>query len=133
MRHKHKTADEEANVDMTPMLDIVFIMLIFFIVTTSFTKEARIDANRPKENQQQTQSETKNIFIEIRASGDIIFDNRRIDVERVLANVQSRLAEQPTDAMVIQAHQEVEHCLVVRVMNQGKEAGISNITVTAPE
>ena len=122
--------EEDAAIDMTPMLDIVFIMLIFFIVTTSFVKEAGIQVNKPEANQA-TKEPSANIFIAIRDNGEVWMDKRQVDVERVGANLERMLAEQPTDLVVIQADKESEHGRVVEVMDQVKEAGIDKISIAA--
>ena len=122
--------EEDAAIDMTPMLDIVFIMLIFFIVTTSFVKEAGIQVNKPEANQA-TKEPSANIFIAIRDTGEIWMDKRQVDVKRVAANLERMLAEQPTDLVVIQADKEAEHGRVVEVMDQIKEAGIDKISIAA--
>ncbi|CAH9051317.1 Tol-Pal system protein TolR [Pseudoalteromonas holothuriae] len=111
--------EEEAAVDMTPMLDIVFIMLIFFIVTTSFVKEAGIEVKKPKAAQAQ-KTKNANVFIAIRENGEIWMDKRQVDVERVSANLESILAEQPTEAIIIQADKGAKHGVVVKVMDQIK-------------
>ena len=82
MRRRKKIYSEEAGLDLTPMLDIVFIMLIFFIVTTSFVKEAGIEVNKPKAANQSKQK-SANIFIAVKDTGEIWLDKRRVDVERV--------------------------------------------------
>lgn len=94
-------SEEEGVVDLTPMLDVVFIMLIFFIVTASFVKEAGVEVNRP---QAQT-SEQKNaaVLIAIRNDNSIWMDQRRIDVRSVRANIERLHAENPEGAVVIQA------------------------------
>lgn len=130
MARKRIREEEEATLDMTPMLDIVFIMLIFFIVTTSFVKEAGIDVNRP-EASQATSRPSANIFIAIRENGEVWMDRRQVDVERVAANLERLLAEQPTDMVVIQADDQARHGIVVKVMDQIKEAGISQISIAA--
>ena len=122
--------EEDAAIDMTPMLDIVFIMLIFFIVTTSFVKEAGIQVNKPEANQANKEP-SANIFIAIRDTGEVWMDKRQVDVERVAANLERMLAEQPTDLVVIQADKEAEHGRVVEVMDQVKEAGIDKISIAA--
>ena len=122
--------EEDAAIDMTPMLDIVFIMLIFFIVTTSFVKEAGIQVNKPEANQANKEP-SANIFIAIRDTGEIWMDKRQVDVKRVAANLERMLAEQPTDLVVIQADKEAEHGRVVEVMDQIKEAGIDKISIAA--
>lgn len=130
MARNRVRVEEEAEADMTPMLDIVFIMLIFFIVTTSFVKEAGIDVNRP-EAQQATDQPSANIFIAIRENGEVWMDRRMVDVERVAANLERLLAEQPTDMVVIQADEGARHGVVVQVMDQIKEAGIAQISIAA--
>lgn len=130
MARKRIREEEEATLDMTPMLDIVFIMLIFFIVTTSFVKEAGIDVNRPEASQATTKP-SANIFIAIRENGEVWMDRRQVDVERVAANLERLLAEQPTDMVVIQADKDARHGVVVKVMDQIKEAGIAQISIAA--
>ncbi|KFZ31598.1 biopolymer transporter ExbD [Pseudidiomarina salinarum] len=124
--------EEDAAIDMTPMLDIVFIMLIFFIVTTSFVKEAGIDVNKPEASQAQKKP-SANIFIAIRANGEVWMDKRMVAVERVGANIERLLAEQPTDMVVIQADKEAKHGVVVKVMDQIKEAGNLTISIAAED
>lgn len=130
MARNRNREEEDASIDMTPMLDIVFIMLIFFIVTTSFVKEAGIQVNKP-EASQATKEPSANIFIAIRDTGEVWMDKRQVDVERVAANIERMLAEQPTDLVVIQADKEAEHGRVVEVMDQVKEAGINKISIAA--
>ncbi|CAB0149666.1 MULTISPECIES: ExbD/TolR family protein [Gammaproteobacteria] len=132
MARKRIREEEDAAIDMTPMLDIVFIMLIFFIVTTSFVKEAGIDVNKPEASQAQKKP-SANIFIAIRANGEVWMDKRMVDVERVGANIERLLAEQPTDIVVIQADEEAKHGVVVEVMDQIKEAGIDKISIAAED
>jgi biopolymer transport protein ExbD len=108
--------EEEAAVDMTPMLDIVFIMLIFFIVTTSFVKEAGIEVQKPKAQEAQKQNKA-NVFIAVRENGEIWMNKRQVDVERVSANLESILAEQPTETIMLQADKRAEHGVVVKVMD----------------
>ncbi|WP_416308045.1 ExbD/TolR family protein [Neptunicella sp. SCSIO 80796] len=132
MARKHRAEEEEATIDMTPMLDVVFIMLIFFIVTTSFVKEAGIEVNKPKA-QQATKQKSANIFIAINENGDIWMDKREVDVERVRANLERMLAEQPTDIVILQADVKTKHGVVVEVMDQIKAAGIDRISVAAKD
>ncbi|GAC16964.1 ExbD/TolR family protein [Aliiglaciecola lipolytica] len=129
-KKKHGSADDEAQIDMTPMLDIVFIMLIFFIVTTSFVKEAGLMANRPKApDAPPPPSNAKTLAIRIDQQGTIVMDNREVDIRRVVANIQSFLAENNTDSAAIQAHPKTKHGIVVEVMNQAKEAGIDKVSI----
>jgi biopolymer transport protein ExbD len=111
------------------MLDIVFIMLIFFIVTTSFVKEKGLTVSRPDDNQNKTQTKSKNLSVRIDEHGYIYMGNRQVDIERVTANAQTFLAENNTESAVIQAHAKTKHGIVVRVYDQVKEAGIKNLSV----
>jgi biopolymer transport protein ExbD len=128
-RKKHTSAEDEAQIDMTPMLDIVFIMLIFFIVTTSFVKEKGLDVNRPEDNQAKNDQPSKALSIRIAADGTIMMGGREVDIRRVVANTQTYLAENNTDSAAIQAHEDSEHGTVVEVMNQVKIAGIDKVSV----
>ena len=121
MARKRIREEEEAAIDMTPMLDIVFIMLIFFIVSTSFLKEAGIEVLKPKAAKA-TQTKKANIFIAIKPNGDVWMDKRQVDVERVGANLEKMLSETPTDVIVIQADKEAKHGVVVKVMDAIKAA-----------
>ena len=114
--------------NLTPMLDVVFIMLIFFIVTTSFVKEKGLDVNRP-ENKNASNQPSKSLSIRIDETGTIVMNGREVDIRRVIANIQTYLAENPTDTAAIQAHENTEHGVVVEVMNQAKEAGIGKVSV----
>lgn len=117
-RYSNDSSDEAA-IDMTPMLDIVFIMLIFFIVTTSFVKEAGLEVNRPTASSAQTVKKG-NIMVAIGAAGDVWVDKRRIEVDAVRANIERLRAESPDGAVVIQADTEANAGVVVKVMDQIK-------------
>ncbi len=95
MRRKHRRTDEEAQINITPMLDIVFIMLIFFIVTTSFVKEIGLDVSRPSKAPPKEVKQSAVIAIRIAANGMVEVNNRVVDVRAVRANVQSALAAKP--------------------------------------
>lgn len=128
-RKKHTSAEDEAQVDMTPMLDIVFIMLIFFIVTTSFVKEKSLDVSRPEDNQSNNNQPSKALSIRIDKTGTIVMGGREVDIRRVVANAQTYLAENNTDTAAIQAAEDTEEGIVVEVMNQVKIAGIDKVSV----
>ncbi len=134
MRKQRKHFDDESEVDMTPMLDIVFIMLIFFIVTTSFTKEDGIELNRPAANPP-SNTEPKNnrpIVISISESSEITMDGRIVDVAAVRANVESGLAKNAKALVIVQAHPAAKSGVVVRAVDQAKQAGADKVTVAKP-
>ncbi|MDP5190996.1 ExbD/TolR family protein [Rheinheimera baltica] len=132
MARKRIREAEQAEIDITPMMDIVFIMLIFFIVTTSFVKEAGIDVNKPEAAQAQKKP-SATIFIAVRANGEIWMDKRQVDVERVSANIERLRAESPTDTIIVQADKEAKHGIVMEVMDQIKTADPSLVISIAGE
>lgn len=114
-RLRRTSGEEEAEIDLTPMLDVVFIMLIFFIVTASFIKETGIEISRPdasEQNDTPPDDEKKNIVFRISSTNEIwISDDqggRRIDVRAVRANIEQLYAENPEAAVIIQAHEDSE-------------------------
>ncbi len=95
-------SDDEGAVDLTPMLDVVFIMLIFFIVTATFIKEAGIEVNRPDANTSE-QKDNTTVLVAINADNSIWIDKRRVDIRSVRANIERLHAENPEGGVVIQA------------------------------
>ena len=127
-RNSRSSAEQSADIDMTPMLDIVFIMLIFFIVTTSFVKESGIDVNRPTA-QKAERKERGNIIVSIKANGEIWIDKRATDVRAVRANVARLHAENPLGSVIIAADRETKTHVLVEVMDQIRLASITNASV----
>ncbi|MDJ0806015.1 MAG: biopolymer transporter ExbD [Gammaproteobacteria bacterium] len=134
MRHlpiqDNDSADSDIN--LTPMLDVVFIMLIFFVVTTSFVKESGVEVNRPSAETAQ-QQEKANILIAIRPNGEIWIEGRAVDVRAVRANIERLRAEFPEGQVVIQGDQAAQIGLLVRVMDQVRLAGITNVAIAADD
>ena len=124
--------EEEANIDMTPMLDVVFIMLIFFIVTASFVKEAGIDVNRP-EAATAVKKDRANILIDISDKGEIWINKRRIDVRAVQANIERLRAENPQGSVVIQADKKATTETLIKVMDASRAAGVYDVSIAAQE
>lgn len=129
-RHLNLAEDEENEINMTPMLDIVFIMLIFFIVTTSFVKESGITVDQPTAETAQRQ-ESSNILIGINPAGEVWIDKRSVDVRAVRAQVERLRAENPDAAVIIQADQKAPSGLLVRVMDQVRAAGVDDMAIAA--
>lgn len=117
-------------VNLTPLIDVVFILLIFFIVTSSFVKEAGIDVNRPSA-QTAVRKERGNIMIAITKEGNIWIDKRQIDRRSVRANVERLHAENPEGTVVIVADTDSRMGLMVEVMDQVRLAGVTSIAVAA--
>ncbi len=122
--------DDDNEVNLTPMLDVVFIMLIFFIVTASFVKESGIDVTRPDAATAE-RKERGNILVAIGESGQIWIDKRHVDIRAVRANIERLHAENPQGAVVIQADRESKNGLLVEVMDAAKLAGVENISIAA--
>ncbi len=131
-RHQFKPNEEENEVNLTPMLDVVFIMLIFFIVTASFVKESGIDVSRPDSQQQQQDTNKRSILISITSSNEVWIQKRRVDVRAVRANIERLLAERPESGVVIQAAESAENGTFVRVLDQARMAGAANVSIAAP-
>ena len=124
--------EEEAAIDMTPMLDVVFIMLIFFIVTASFVKEAGIDVNRP-EAATAVKKDRANILIAISDKGEIWINKRRIDVRAVQANIERLRAENPQGSVVIHADKKATTETLIKVMDASRAAGVYDVSIAAQE
>ena len=128
-------AEGDSNeIDLTPMLDVVFIMLIFFIVTASFVKEAGFDVNRPPSTQQPPpeNSDIKNILVSIDADGRLYVNRRPVDAGALTANIKRLHAESPKGSVVIQADDASANEWLITVMDAARKAGVHNVAIAAP-
>jgi biopolymer transport protein ExbD len=130
MRRTWATEEEAAEVNMTPMLDIVFIMLIFFIVTASFIKESGIEVNRPGAVTAE-RKERGNILIALTDNGQVWIDKRPVDLRAVRANIERLRAENPQGSVVIQADKNSRNGLLVQVMDAARLAGVEDVSLAA--
>jgi biopolymer transport protein ExbD len=131
MRRRHTASENDDSViDLTPMLDVVFIMLIFFIVTASFVKESGIEVNRPHA-QTAVKAIRGNILIGISAENQIWVQNRIIDLRAVRANIERLHAENPQGAVIVQADEGSRTGVLVAVMDQVRLAGVENVSIAA--
>ncbi len=130
MRRKHRESDE-AIINVTPMLDIVFIMLIFFIVTTSFVKEFAVDMSRPSNEPPKTEKLSDVIFVRIDDTGQIFVRDRLTDIRAVRANIVSGLAQKPDASVVIAAARDADVGILVRVVDQARIAGAQQVSLVA--
>ena len=122
--------EEEATIDLTPMLDVVFIMLIFFIVTASFIKESGIDVNRPTAYTAEKQADAA-ILVAISAIDEIWIDRNVVPVANVRSIIQKLHLENPKGSLVIQADENSTNELLVIVMEAAKHAGVVNVAISA--
>ena len=120
--------EAEGEIDITPMLDVVFIMLIFFIVTASFVKESGIEVNRPDASTAQAKPRA-NILIAINENDEIWINKRRVDESQVRANIERLHAENPQGTVVIQADEEAKTRKLVTVMDAARQAGVYDVSL----
>ena len=130
MAKKKMSAQDEAQIDMTPMLDIVFIMLIFFIVTASFVKESGITVDKPTAETALKRPKA-NIFIGIDNAGDIYMLKNKVDKDAVKAGLEEMLLENPESTVVVQADNRADAGILISVLDAAKAAGVKNISVAA--
>ena len=125
-----QAVEETEEPNITPMLDVVFILLIFFIVTANFIKEPGLEINRPDSETSEI-TENAAILIAIGAAGEIYMDGRRTDVRQVKANVIRLIAENPQGSVVIQADVKSTAEKIVAVMDEVREAGVVDISIAS--
>lgn len=130
MARRHADKQDETEVNITPMLDIVFILLIFFIVTTSFIRETGIDPQRP-EAVTATKQERGNILIGVTASGQVWMDKRPVEMGAVRQMVEQARNESPESSVVIIADERASTGVVIDLMDQVRLGGVLNISVAA--
>ncbi|HKL50420.1 MAG TPA: biopolymer transporter ExbD [Wenzhouxiangellaceae bacterium] len=129
MRRRHRPEDE-AEINITPMLDVVFIMLIFFIVTTSFVREKGLDISRPqKSDQQQVEEDVGQILVEIDSLSQITVNKREVSNNAVRANLERERAQQPKAPLIIASHPDADTNSLVTVLDAANIIGIENISV----
>jgi len=131
---KFSKPQDEAEINLTPMLDIVFIMLIFFIVTATFIKEAGLDINKPdsNENPPPPDEENKNILIQVDSNNRVFINLRRVDILQVRANIERLHAEHPDGVVVIQPDKDSQTGLIVEIYDQALLVDI-NISIAIAE
>ena len=132
MRRKRQRNTEESDIDITPMMDVVFIMLIFFIVTATFVKESGIDVTRP-DAQTATKQNRVVILVAINEYNEIWINRREVDINAVRANIERLHAENPQGGAVIQADKNAQTGTLVEVMDQIRLAGVQAISIAAEE
>ncbi len=128
---KRRKEEEESAIDMTPMLDVVFIMLIFFIVTASFVNESGLSVNRPPTSDQPPpDSKNTNIVFRVSEGNELTLEGRRIDIRAVRANVERMHAEKPEAKVIISSHPKAKTDMFVKISDQAREAGVYDISLS---
>ena len=125
-------AEDKGEIDLTPMLDVVFIMLIFFIVTASFVREKSLALNVPEKNDvppPPPEKELKNILIQVNSNDEIFIDARRVDIRAVRSLIAQKKAENPEASLVIRMHETSTANTYVEIADAAREAKVRNISL----
>ena len=127
---KRKDQEDAGEIDLTPMLDVVFILLIFFIVTSVFVTEAGIEVTKPEAS---TIEDTSGdlILIAVGVGGDIWIDGEQIDPRFIRSRFELRLADAPNSAIIIQADAHANNEQVLLILGAAREANIENVSISA--
>ncbi len=124
--------ETEEAINLTPMLDVVFIMLIFFIVTATFVKEVGLDVNQPEDDKPKTiDPDKKSIVVRITNRNRIIIAQRDVDWRSVRANIERLHAENPEAPVIIQPHPDSETATMIHVMDSARLAGVYNVSLSS--
>lgn len=126
---KKSAGEDQADIDLTPMLDVVFIMLIFFIVTASFIKESGVDVNRPDQTKNQPADASKSIVVRVTQTDEIWIDQRRVDKRSVRSIIERKYAENPKAGVVVSAANEAKTEAYVSVIDAARAAGVYNVSL----
>ncbi|MDA1075716.1 MAG: biopolymer transporter ExbD [Proteobacteria bacterium] len=122
--------ESEEQINLTPMLDVVFIMLIFFIVTATFVKEIGLDVNQPDDDKPKTvDPDKKSIVVRITNRDRIIIAQRDVDERNVRANIERLHAENPEAPVIIQPHKDSKTETMILVMDSARQAGVYNVSL----
>ena len=130
VRNSLRGGNSNVDINMGPLVDMVFLLLIFFVVTTSFVKETGIDVQRSTASTAEVK-EHGNILLGVNAEGDIYLEGKRIDVRAVRAHIERALAEDPTAGVVVVADKASSTGVVVQAMDQCRLAGAQNVSLAA--
>ena len=125
-RHFHQ--EESGAIDLAPMLDFVMNLLIFFIITTVFTKELALNVNRAGASGGDASGETSSVLVTVRGNGEIWIEDRIVDVRAVRANIERLHVQKPESGVLLVADKDAEAGVLVQVIDQVREGGVQNIS-----
>ncbi|MDY0006159.1 MAG: biopolymer transporter ExbD [Spongiibacteraceae bacterium] len=128
-----RSPEEETEIDLTPMLDVVFIMLIFFIVTASFIKEITLPVNMPESTEAPKNQKNPNIVVKVTATDEIWMEDRRVDRRAVRSVIERLYAENPKAAVIVSASPESTTDAVSAVIDSAREANVYNVSLVLQE
>lgn len=128
--HSEDEETDSADINLTPLIDMVFILLIFFVVTSSFVKESGIEVNRPSAQSAERQ-ERGNIIISVTKNGEIWIDRRKVDINALRANVERLHAENPEGSVIVASDRDARTEVLVQALDQARLAGVANVSIAA--
>jgi biopolymer transport protein ExbD len=132
-RSRPDKGNSELAIDLTPMLDVVMIMLIFFIVAGTYVREVVVEVERKQTSSAQSDEPSDNITVQISATDEIWIKGRRVDARSVRANISRLRAENPKASVILKAHNKSTVAAVASVVDSSREAGIYNIALSTGE
>ena len=128
MRKRNRQSDaDEAQIDLTPMLDVVFIMLIFFIVVASFLKEAGVEMNRPDANQNPPETDATSILVTVTGDDQIWMENRLVDIHSGRGVIAQKLASDPEQSFTVITNAGATAGTVISIADAAREAGVKQV------
>jgi biopolymer transport protein ExbD len=127
-RHKRQRSGDSTGIDLAPMLDFVMNLLIFFIITAVFAKELGMPVSRPSAGVGPATKEAGSLLISVTAEGDILVDDRLVDIRAVRANVERMHALKPENGVMVVAEGKAPTGLVVQVVDQVRQGGVQNVS-----
>lgn len=127
---EHAQSDEAEEINMTPMLDIVFIMLIFFIVTAVFVKEAGVSVDKPIAASAELKQQAA-VLIAVTDADQVWVNRKRVEIKALRTVLERLLAENPRGTVVIQADKEAKSGITMQVMEAARQAGAPNVAISA--
>ncbi|MCG8613011.1 MAG: biopolymer transporter ExbD [Pseudomonadales bacterium] len=125
---QNQSTEEDSGIDVTPMLDVVFILLIFFVVTATFVKESGVEVNRPVASTGIAQ-ESAAILVGIRENDEVWIDGHLVEIYSVRPLIQRLSSENPQGSVVIQADKNARTEVLIQVMDAAREAGVENVAI----
>ncbi len=128
----HARSDDESDLNLTPMLDVVFIMLIFFIVTATFIKQAGIDVFRP-DALTSAQKPTVSVLVAISESGEIWIDKKQVDAAAVAAHIERLHIENPKGGLVIQADRDAKYEVLKAVLDAARAVNLNEVAIATEQ
>ncbi len=130
VRYSRRKRTKAVDINMAPLIDMVFILLIFFLVTTSFVRESGVDVQRPKAKSAVTKKKV-NLVVGITRDGLIYIENHPVDIRSIRARMERFLAETPEGSVIIVADKDSKTGTVIQVLDECRLAGVKNISVAA--